>query len=240
MLFDIHTHILPHMDDGASSAAESCEMLRLLKNQGVDAVVATPHFRGNQDTIHGFFARRTDCYEHLMERYEKDAMPEIYLGAEVRYFKGITESFDFLKLTLGKSRCILLEPPFGPFPSGMAAELKNFVNSCDYRVIIAHVDRYLGDNGWEALYSLCDGDKIRGQVNAESLIRLIGRKKAVALLENNVCSYLADDTHNMEKRKPMMEPAMKQISKYCRQETVEQLIRNHEDLYLAVKEGVFR
>lgn len=238
MLFDIHTHILPCMDDGAGSTAESCEMIRMLKKQGVDAVIATPHFWGNKDTLHGFIARRDACYEHLMEHYDNESMPEIYLGAEVRYFKGITRSPDFLKLTLGKSRYILLEPPYGPFPSGMVAELRSFVGSVDYKLIIAHVDRYLGGNDWAMISSLCDGERIRGQVNAESLIRFIGRKKVVALLENNICSYLADDTHNMQKRKPMMEPAIKQIEKYCHQDTVEQLIRNHTELYHDVKEGI--
>lgn len=240
MLFDIHTHILPRMDDGAGSSAESCEMLRLLKKQGVDAVIATPHFRGDRDTLHGFFARRDACYGQLMKYYDHESMPEIYLGAEVRYFKGITESPDFLKLALGKSSYILLEPPYGVFPGGMVAELKNFVNAVEAKLIIAHVDRYLSTNPWETVCALCDGEKIRGQVNGEALVRLIGRKKAVALLEHHICSYLADDTHNMQKRKPMMAPAMKQIGKHCRQDTIEQLIRNHTELYHVVKEGVLR
>ena len=235
MLFDIHTHILPRMDDGASSTAESCEMLRLLRKQGVKAVIATPHFLGNKDTLQGFFARRESCYAQLMERYDKASMPEIYFGAEVRFFNGITESPDFLKLHLGQSRYILMEPPRGPFPSGMISELKNFVSSGDYKLIIAHVNRYLADNSWEIVESLCDGEKIMGQINAEALLRSIGRKKAVALLENNICSYFADDTHDMQKRKPMMEPAMKQIEKYCHQDTIEQLMRNHSELYDAVK-----
>jgi protein-tyrosine phosphatase len=237
MLFDIHTHILPHMDDGASSTAESCEMLRLLKKQGVDAVIATPHFMGNKDTLPGFFSRRENCYARLMERHDNGSMPEIYLGAEVRYFKGITESPDFCKLTLGKSQYILLEPPWGSFPSGMITELKNFVNSCDYKLIIAHVDRYLSENAWETICSLCDGEKIKGQLNAEALIRFIGRKKAVALLEHHICSYVADDAHNMQKRKPNMDQGIKRLEKYCHGDTVNCLLQNHRELYYAVKEG---
>jgi protein-tyrosine phosphatase len=240
MLFDIHTHILPRMDDGAGSSAESCAMLRLLKQQGVDAVIATPHFRGDKDTLHGFFTRRDACYAQLMKYYDREVMPEIYLGAEVRYFKGITESPDFPRLALGKSHYILMEPPYGAFPSGMVAELKNFVNSAAYKLIIAHVDRYLSTNPWETVCSLCDGEKIRGQVNAEALIRFIGRKKAVALLENQICSYLADDTHDMQERKPVMEPAMKQIEKHCRQDTIKQLMRNNTELYHAVKGEILR
>ena len=237
MLFDIHTHILPGMDDGAASSGESCAMLRALKEQGVGAIIATPHFKGHRDTLQGFFARRDACYERLMQHYDGEVMPEIYLGAEVRYFKGITESPDFPKLALGKSSYILLEPPYGAFPDGMAAELKNFVNLGGGKLIIAHVDRYLADNPWDTVCALCDGEGIRGQVNAEALLRFIGRKKAVALLENRICSYLADDTHDMAKRRPMMAPALKQIEKLCRRDTVARLLRDHRDLYRAVKEG---
>ncbi len=240
MLFDIHTHILPRMDDGAGSSAESCAMLRLLKQQGVDAVIATPHFRGDKDTLHGFFARREACYAQLMKYYDRESMPEIYLGAEVRYFKGITESPDFPKLALGRSPYILLEPPYGAFPAGMAAELEHFVNAVEEKLIIAHVDRYLSTNPWETVCALCDGEKIKGQVNAEALLRLIGRKKAVALLEHDVCSYLADDTHDMQERKPMMDQAMQQIEKHCRQDTIQRLRRNHTELYHAVKGETLR
>ena len=43
-MIDIHTHILPGLDDGSSSIEESEKMLCMLSEQGVDTVVATPHF----------------------------------------------------------------------------------------------------------------------------------------------------------------------------------------------------
>ena len=44
MLVDFHSHILPRMDDGSSSVDQSIRMLQMEKEQGIGAVVATPHF----------------------------------------------------------------------------------------------------------------------------------------------------------------------------------------------------
>ena len=55
--FDIHTHILPHNDDGSSSTAESVEMLKALYVQGATKVALTPHFKATGDEPERFFKR---------------------------------------------------------------------------------------------------------------------------------------------------------------------------------------
>ena len=55
---DLHTHILPGMDDGAVSVETSLEMLRMERDQGVDAVVLTPHFYRDRERPEQFLARR--------------------------------------------------------------------------------------------------------------------------------------------------------------------------------------
>ena len=87
---DFHTHILPGIDDGSSSVEESLAMLQMEKEQGASLVVATPHFYPQNDRPEKFLQRRKAAFEQLTEKISPDdKLPQIILGAEVYYFKGI-------------------------------------------------------------------------------------------------------------------------------------------------------
>ena len=58
---DIHTHILPSVDDGAQSMEDALELLRLQKNSGVERVMLTPHFYPQHDTPERFLKRRAEA-----------------------------------------------------------------------------------------------------------------------------------------------------------------------------------
>ena len=57
-MIDWHSHVLPALDDGSHSIAQSLEMLTMLKEQGVDTVIATPHFYANDESVEKFLERR--------------------------------------------------------------------------------------------------------------------------------------------------------------------------------------
>ena len=71
-MIDFHAHILPFVDDGSASLDESMSMLRMLREQGVDTVCATPHFDALHDSPDDFFQKRNEAYSKLKE----------YIGAE--------------------------------------------------------------------------------------------------------------------------------------------------------------
>ena len=50
-MIDWHSHVLPQMDDGSKSAEESLAMLKMQSEQGVDTVIATPHFYANDESL---------------------------------------------------------------------------------------------------------------------------------------------------------------------------------------------
>ncbi len=84
---DMHCHILPGMDDGSRSAAESLSMLEASAAQGVDRIVATPHFYAGENSPEVFLSRREHAYERLKAVW-RPGLPEIALGAEVCWFAG--------------------------------------------------------------------------------------------------------------------------------------------------------
>lgn len=57
-IIDFHSHILPGIDDGSRDVSMSLELLKESRNQGIGAVVATPHFYANNNTIDRFL---DDC-----------------------------------------------------------------------------------------------------------------------------------------------------------------------------------
>jgi len=86
-MIDLHTHILPNVDDGSSSLEESLALLRMLASQGVTLTAATPHFYATSDTPEQFFRRREAAWQQLSGAMES-GMPCVLLGAEVlpKYF----------------------------------------------------------------------------------------------------------------------------------------------------------
>ncbi len=66
-LIDLHTHILPRMDDGSRSTQMSLQMLRHQAEQGVSVVCATPHYYASENSIAEFCVRREKAYRHLCD-----------------------------------------------------------------------------------------------------------------------------------------------------------------------------
>ena len=69
-MLDFHTHLLPGIDDGSQSVDESIQMLECMQMQGVEQVVATPHFYANHESVEDFLARRNAALQSLKDRLQ--------------------------------------------------------------------------------------------------------------------------------------------------------------------------
>ena len=68
-VIDFHSHILPNIDDGSKDINMSVEMLKRSKQQGIDVIVATPHFYADSNTIEHFLNKRARALEQLENHY---------------------------------------------------------------------------------------------------------------------------------------------------------------------------
>ena len=101
MITDFHTHVLPGVDDGSASVEESLALLQMEAEQGIGQVVATPHFYANHDTPERFLQRRERAEATLREALTgKPDMPELFMGAEVYFFPGMSDSDALNELTI--------------------------------------------------------------------------------------------------------------------------------------------
>ena len=96
-MIDFHSHVLPHMDDGSKNMAESISLIEMQKQQGVNTVVATPHFHANDESVESFLDRRLKACIELRKQLPENA-PNIIMGAEVRYYEGISRLEGLKKL----------------------------------------------------------------------------------------------------------------------------------------------
>ena len=138
---DIHTHVLPGIDDGAEKMALSYRMLRRSYKQGVRKVIATPHYA----TYH--WRTKPQQIQELMEKLAarvRKAMPdlELYRGQEIQYFEGMVEMLREGKLlTLAGSRYVLTEF----LPTSSWSQIERAVREltmAGYLPVLAHIERY--------------------------------------------------------------------------------------------------
>lgn len=208
-MIDWHSHILPGIDDGSQSAEESIAMLKMLSEQGVKEVVATPHFFANNETVESFLTRRDEAYEKLKEQLFEGA-PKIRLGAEVSYYSGISRLPDLKQLCIQDTKCLLLEMPMTKWTEYILKEVEELAHRGKITLILAHVDRYFQSaKVWERLGE--SGCVM--QINAGSVIGLATRFRMLRLLQRRAVHCVGSDCHNTTSRAPRIGRAFDIIEK---------------------------
>jgi len=210
-VIDWHSHILPGVDDGSRDIDESLELLKMLKEQGIGTVVATPHFYANDESPDSFCERRNAAYNSLVEALPEGA-PLIRLGAEVRYYPGIGRMSDLKKLCIEGTKLLLLEMPVSKWTEFTVRELIELAGSREITLVLAHIERYLSlqkPDVWRRLYE----SGILMQVNASFFTGFGTKHKAINYLSEGKIHFVGSDTHNTTSRPPIIDKAFEIISK---------------------------
>jgi len=212
-MVDFHSHILPGMDDGAKDTEESLALLRDSVRQGVTAICATPHFIPDEEEPASFLRRRTASGKALREAMQRSPgkYPRILLGAEIRYFPGIGASEDIGRLRIGKSACLLIEPPMARWTDFMLDEIEALGKNLRCYPVIAHVDRYMRFLEDSTLLERLQGRRIFAQVNGSYFLHEDTAEDAVEQLRSGKIHFLGSDCHNMDRRAPNLGAALEQI-----------------------------
>ena len=204
-MIDWHSHILPKMDDGSRDTDESLEMLGALEKQGVDVVIATPHFYANEESAEEFLRRRKASYELLRDNMQGSKI-RVVCGAEVKYYPGISRMEDINKLTIENTNLLLLEMPFARWTDHTVRELYELSNMRGLKIVIAHIERYISMQDKGLIGELVESGMLV-QMNASFFANLGSRRKAAKLLSSGFVHFLGTDCHNMTTRKPNIDLA---------------------------------
>lgn len=194
---DIHTHVIPGVDDGSPDVATSLELVKGLNELGINRILASPHiaegeFPNSAETLAGPFTTLVDeC---------KKAGIEVELGhsAEYRLDDGFTEIFNEDKIIPYPGKFVLIENQWQLEPLNLEQMIFD-LQVKGYRPILAHPERFsYYQSKPERLEQL--HAKVPFQVNMLSLAGYYGkpaRQLAEQLAKKGMVDFLGTDTHRM-------------------------------------------
>ena len=213
-VIDFHSHLLPGIDDGSRDADTSLEILDTAASQGVEWMIATPHFYASKDRIESFLARREDAYERVRECMHS-GMPKVLRGAEVAFFPGISRAEKLDYLTIETTDVLLLELPFDRWSDAVVEEVRYLLEQRHLSVVLAHPERYLDiPRNKRKLQRLIEMPVIV-QINAGSMLDWKRRRKIFRFFcsENSTEMVLGSDCHGMHRRPPNLSESRELILK---------------------------
>lgn len=221
-IIDIHSHILPGIDDGARDFAESCQMLRIAAAQGISTVIATPHYFGRKGPPK--LDEMEEAAEKIMEEIRRE-YPDftICLGQETYYHEELPLRLKEGKaFTMAGSRYVLVEfDPMVPYMYLFRGIRELLCGG--YRPILAHVERYRclrrEDFFWELKRSGC-----LLQMNYSSLegnllnpdVRWCRRQ----VLSGEI-AFLGTDMHRIDFRPPAVSKALEWMGRYVEEDLLD-------------------
>ena len=229
-MIDLHTHILCGMDDGAPDPQTSIQLLKLQRDQGVDAVVLTPHFYRSRERASHFLQRRAEAMDRLQEAVCRSGenLPQVYLGAEVAWVPNLADCEHLEQLCLNGTKNLLLELPAGKWNSELSNQIYDLMGRTGITPVLAHLDRYLRTQRPEQVREILELD-VPVQISSTALLRLPTRAMCVRALRD-YAHVVATDCHDPVHRKPDLKPAMELIGKKLGTSAVTMLDRNARSL----------
>lgn len=236
-MIEIHSHVLPGIDDGAANPVDCLRMLRQYVEQGVSDVIATPHLDLGQfstaSQIDAYLAHINHVFIETNQTIEAKRIPiNLHLGLELIL---TSDLLDFLKrqkektrypVSLAGSNYLLVElPRFLENGLQTLDPLLFQIQLMGYQTILAHPERSMRHpDTFPILEKWVRDDRVRLQVNANAIVppssdspdsrqdRYQRRKHYVRqLIEANLVHFVASDAHDPELRRPLNGEAYEEI-----------------------------
>ncbi len=227
-MFDIHSHILFGVDDGAKTLDDSLALLRLMKKEGITDVIATPHFYPQDTNIDEFFSIANKNFNILKTAIEKEDLPKLSLGCELLYFVGMGQSTSLGNLCLNRSQYLLLELTDNCINEKLFSDISALMSHSGIIPIIAHIERYSRAKNYKKLLSFAFENKIPVQVNAASFLMRIFNSPIKKILKSNLTIILGSDAHSVDIRPPRFQEALSYIEKKYGKEFKDKLLHTSE------------
>lgn len=194
-MIDIHTHILPFLDDGSDSLDKSLEMIVNAINNGITNVFLTPHAL-RSDIKKYSLDELQENFNKFKNMVEVNYPIKLHLGQEIYIRDDLISALRMKNvITMNNSNYILLEMPYNIRP----IDFEEIIHSCgvlNLNIILAHVERY-------SYLSVDDIDKLSQlgilmQVNSTSIIAKNKHinKKVDKLFKKNLVTFIASDIHS--------------------------------------------
>jgi len=198
-MIDLHSHILPGLDDGALDIRDSTGLARQAAADGIEAICATPHIRHDHDVRIDEVAGRV---ESLNRHLRGEGIPVTVLtGGEVAEtaVEDLSEE-ELARVSLGDGRWILLEPAPGPLGESLERRIEHLAER-GHRTLIAHPERHLSADMYERIARLVALGALV-QATADFFLREEMAAGMRSLAEAGLVHVLSSDTHSSHGGRP--------------------------------------
>ena len=183
-LIDIHSHLLPGVDDSRLGRFSVSKMMRAYASAGIGCVCFTPHINDPYVNTKMDMIERT--FEKVAKKAEKEGIRAV-LGCELY----IRESPEPQKIYPLLGKYVLCETNVDFAPAGYLDSLRRLKDK-GYEIIIAHVERYNWLSADSEMFSVMTGELgCLIQVNA----RAVGSERAQSYCRKGAVAFIASDNH---------------------------------------------
>lgn len=210
MWIDLHTHILPGIDDGAQDIQQALDMVRAAQEDGIGYLVATPHNQAWPARDHRPLVEQA-THELNDAIQEAGLRPRVLPGVEVYVTPDIRRQIEMGQaFALAGSRYVLLELPISAYPLYVDQTIFE-LQVMGFAVILAHPERNVRVEAKpETLAPLVERGVLI-QLTAGSLVGQFGahvQRTALYLLRHRMAHVIASDAHNARHRPPVLSAAV--------------------------------
>jgi protein-tyrosine phosphatase len=200
-LIDLHSHILPGIDDGAVDIADSIGMARQAHDDDIELVCATPHIRADHDVRIGELPSRVEALNAELAR--AGVATRVITGGEVAEAVAghlSDEELDAVSLG-GAGTWILLEPAPGPLGESFIETVDGLAER-GHRTLVAHPERHFDDQSFETLAAVTQRGGLV-QVTAETFAESSDGWAPFELARRGLLHVLASDSHSSRYGRPL-------------------------------------
>lgn len=247
-MVDIHCHILPYIDDGATSIDASKEMAFIAKDDGIESIVATPHYIEYENEISkDDILNSCNNLNNFLQQNKINL--KIIPGCEAFISPTLPQKYKDGKMMSinNKEKHVLIELPVVNYPEYTEDVIFEF-KVMGITPIIAHIERYHYVTGdFDIIYRLIKQGALT-QVNSTSITGLFGEEfkyKAIELIKCNMVHFVASDAHTTRGRSPKISKALELLREYgVNEEYINFLIENGQKVIngedIDIKEPVLK
>lgn len=227
-MIDFHTHCLPKLDDGSVSGQMTSEIFAAFKAQGVETVIATPHYTGYPESIEHFIGRREESYKRALKELPEGL--KLVLGAEVLIKEGMAKDENFPLLAIENTKYFLAEFPFEEYQDWMLEEIYNIIYKFKLYPIFAHIERYPFFRDPVIMDSICSVECSVLQLTSGNIGSFYNKRKLKRMIYDGLPVVFGSDVHDNNKRPPNYADGIKTLGKIFDADMVSSIMKVGYDI----------